>query len=157
MQVVCGVHSGVSAQGDVWVDTQRARNNCSGIGAAQREQGGGGASSGGLCAYDADDPTEALGVRGGGIYQGEERHSNSAKVHGSEEELCGVELLGTRVLRVDGGEGRSAGAQLHPRKGKRRSTARSTEDVRVTSKPGRSRPDRFERVTTQASGFAGGT
>jgi putative transposase len=61
MQVSCSFHPEVSAQGDVRVDTQRARNYHSGVSAAQREQGGGGASDGGSCAYHADDPAEVLG------------------------------------------------------------------------------------------------
>ena len=135
MQVSCGVHPEVSAQSDVWVDTQRVRIDHSGVGTAQREQSRGGASDGRPCAHDAVDSTEVLGVRGGGVHQGEERDSDRPKVYGSEEEFCGVELLGEGILGVNGGAGRSASAQLYPRAGERRPTVRSTEDVRVASMP----------------------
>jgi putative transposase len=47
----------------------------------------------------------------------------------------GVELLGDGLLRVDGGAGRDASAPVHPRAGERRSSARSTKDVRIASVP----------------------
>src|SRR5215472_7847028 len=42
---------------------------------------------------------------GGGFYQGQECHRDRTKVHGSGEELCGTELLGEGLLRVNGGAG----------------------------------------------------
>src|SRR5215831_5035879 len=42
---------------------------------------------------------------GGGVYQGQECHCDRTKVHGSGEELCGTELLGEGLLRVNGGAG----------------------------------------------------
>ena len=58
-----------------------------------------------------------------------------AKIYGSDEELCWVEFLGEGLLRVDGGAGRGAGAKLHQRARERRSSTRSTEDVRIGSVP----------------------
>lgn len=94
MQVSCGVHSEVSAQGDVRVDTQRAWVDDEGVGPTQGERGGGGASDGRPRAHDVVDPAEVFGIRGGGVYQREERDSDRSKIYGSEEELCWVELLG---------------------------------------------------------------
>src|SRR4029077_18962522 len=72
---------------------------------AQQKRSGGGASDGGSCAHAAIDPPEVLGVRGGGVYQGQECHRDRTKVHGSGKELCGAELLGEGILRVHGGAG----------------------------------------------------
>ena len=135
MQVSRGVHSEVSAQGDVRVDTQRTWADHARVGATERERGGGGASDGRPCSYDVDDSTEVFGIGGGGVHQGKECDSDCPKIYGSEEELCRVELLGERILRVDGGAGREAGTSVYQRAGERRSSARSTKDVRVTSMP----------------------
>jgi len=135
MQVSCGVHPEVSAQGDVRVDTQRAWGDYEGVGPTQGKRGGGGASDGRPCAHDVVDPAEVFGIGGGGVHQGEEYDSDRAKIYGSEKELCRVELLGEGILRVDGGAGRGASAPVHPRAGERRSSARSTEDVRIGRMP----------------------
>lgn len=123
MQVSCGVHTEVSAQGDVWVDTQRTWADHAGVSSTEGERGGGRASDGRPCAYDVDDPAEVFGVRGGGVHQGEECDSDRSKVYGPEEELCRVEFLGEGILRVDGGAGREASAPVHQRAGERRSSA----------------------------------
>jgi hypothetical protein len=49
--------------------------------------------------------TEVLGLKGGGVYQGQECNCDSSEFHGSSEELCGAELLGEGILRVNGGAG----------------------------------------------------
>ena len=67
-----------------------------------------------------------FGIGGGGVHQGKECDSDRPKIYGSEEELCRVELLGERILRVDGGAGREAGTSVYQRAGERRSSARST-------------------------------
>jgi len=131
MQVSCGVYPEVSAQGDVRADTPRAWADHAGVGPTERERGGGRASEGGSCAHDVVDTAEVFGLRGGGVYQGEECDSDRPKIYGSDEELCRVELLGEGILRVDGGAGRSASTPVHQRARQRRSSARSTEDVRI--------------------------
>ena len=85
--------------------------------------------------HDVVDPAEVFGIRGGGVHQGEECDSDCTKIYGSDEELCWVEFLGEGLLRVDGGAGRGAGAKLHQRARERRSSTRSTEDVRIGSVP----------------------
>jgi len=135
MQVSCGVHPEVSTQGDVWVDTQRTWADHAGVSTTERERGGGGASDGRSCSHDVVDPAEVFGIRGGGVHQGEECDSDCTKIYGSDEELCWVEFLGEGLLRVDGGAGRGAGAKLHQRARERRSSTRSTEDVRIGSVP----------------------
>ena len=97
MQVSCDIYPKVSTQGDVRMDTQRARADHAGVGATERERGGGGASDGRSCAHDAVDPAEVFGIRSGGIHQREKCDSDRPKVYGSDQELCRVELLG----RVD--------------------------------------------------------
>ena len=135
MQVSCSIHPEVSTQGDLWVDTARARADHKGIGATEGEPSGGGASDGRSCSYHAVGAAEVLGVWGGGVHQGEERDSDRPTVHGPEEKLCGAELLGEGILCVDGRERRSAGTRLYQGTGERRPSARSTKDVRVTRMP----------------------
>ena len=72
------------------------------------------------------------------------------------KKLCGAELLGEGILRVDGGAGRNADPRVHQRARERRPETRSTEHVQVRD-ASVSWPDRFERFTNQASGSAGGT
>src|SRR6266478_1566998 len=64
-----------------------------------------GASDGRSCSHAVVDTTEVLGLRGGGVYQGQECNCDSSEFHGSSEELCGAELLGEGILRVNGGAG----------------------------------------------------
>src|SRR5262249_19719849 len=65
------------------------RADHSGFSSAERERSGGGASDGRPCSHAVVDTTEVLGLRGGGVYQGQECHCDRTKVHGSGEELCG--------------------------------------------------------------------
>ena len=87
-----------------WV-IQRTRADPPGVGPAERERSGGGASDGRPCSHAVVDSTEVLGFRGGGVYQGQECHRDSGEFHGSREELYGAELLGEGILRVNGGAG----------------------------------------------------
>jgi len=70
-----------------------------------------------------------------GSIKGKSAIAIARRFHGSEEQLCRVELLSEGILRVDVGPGREAGAPVNA---------------------GVVRPNRFERFTNQASGFAGG-
>jgi REP-associated tyrosine transposase len=49
--------------------------------AQQKERSGGGASDGRPCAHAVVDTTEVLGVRGGGVYQGQECNRDSSEFH----------------------------------------------------------------------------
>ena len=110
MQISRSVHSEISQEGDLGRTSQRTGSDSSGFGTAERGRGGGGTPDERPCAHAVVDTTEVLSVRGGGVYQREECHSDSAKIYGTGEELCGTALLGEGVLRVDGGAGRGRGA-----------------------------------------------
>ena len=84
---------------------KRVRADHPGFSPAERERSGGGASDGRPCAHAVIDTTEVLGLRGGGVYQGQECHRDSSEFHGSREELCAAELLGEGILRINGGAG----------------------------------------------------
>ena len=49
------------------------------------------------------DPAEALGIAGGGVHQGQERHPSGQSVRRTEAQLRWAALLGAGVLRLDGG------------------------------------------------------
>ena len=105
MLISRGIHPEVSQEKYLRVGETGVRSDHSGFSAAEGKRGGGGASDGRSRAHVAIDTTEVLGLGGGGVYQGQECDCDSAKVHGSSEELCGAEFLGEGVLRVNGGAG----------------------------------------------------
>src|SRR5262249_43817726 len=57
------------------------------LSSAERERSGGGAPDGRPYSHAVVDTTEVLGLRGSGVYQGQECHCDRTKVHGSGEEL----------------------------------------------------------------------
>src|SRR5262245_56207223 len=105
MQISRGIRPEVSQAKHLWVGETGTRADHSGFSPAERERSGGGAPDGRPCSHAVVDTTEVLGLRGGGVYQGQECHCDRTKVHGSGEELCGTELLGEGLLRVNGGAG----------------------------------------------------
>src|SRR5262245_19483268 len=105
MQISRGVHPEVSQAKYLRVGEKRVRADHPGFSPAERERSGGGASDGRPCSHAVVDNTEGLGVRGGGVYQGQECNRDSSEFHGSSEELCGTGLLGEGLLRVNGGGG----------------------------------------------------
>src|SRR5262245_43786012 len=94
MQISRGIYPEVSQEKYLWVGETGTRADHSGFSPAERERSGGGAPDGRPCSHAVVDTTEVLGLRGGGVYQGQECHCDRTKVHGSGEELCGAELLG---------------------------------------------------------------
>ena len=94
---------------------QRVGTDHARVGPTERSGGGGRALDAGSCAHVVIDPAEVFGIRGGGVYQGEERDSDRPAVYGSGEELCRAEFLGEGILRIDGGSRRGADPQLHQR------------------------------------------
>ena len=105
MQISRGIHPEVSQEKYLSVGETGIRADHSGFGSAERGRSGGGAPDDRPCSHAVVDTTEVLGLRGGGVYQGQECHCDRTKVHGSGEELCGTELLGEGLLRVNGGAG----------------------------------------------------
>lgn len=105
MQISRGIHPEVSQEKHLRMGEKRVRADHPGFSPAERERSGGGASDGRPCAHAVVDTTEVLGLRGGGVYQGQECNRDSSEFHGSREELCGAELLGEGILRVNGGAG----------------------------------------------------
>src|SRR5215468_3000274 len=102
MQISRGIHPEVSQEEHLWVGEKRVRADHSGFSSAEGERSGGGAPDGRPCSHAVVDTPEAFGLRGGGVYQGQECHCDRTKDHGSGEELCGAELLGEEILLVNG-------------------------------------------------------
>src|SRR5262245_29868989 len=105
MQISRGIHPEVSQAKYLRVGETGTRADHSGFSSAERERSGEVAHDGSQGSHAVVDTTEVLGLRGGGVYQGQECHCDRTKVHGSGEELCGAELLGEGLLRVNGGAG----------------------------------------------------
>src|SRR5262249_40045531 len=105
MQISRGIHPEVSQAKYLRVGDTGIGADHPGFSPAERERSGGGASDGRPCSHAVVDTTEVLGLGGGGGYQGQECNRDSSEFHGSSEELCGTELLGEGLLRVNGGAG----------------------------------------------------
>src|SRR4029450_7160599 len=99
MQVSRGVHTEVPQEEHIRMGAQRVGTDHARVGPTKRSGGGGRALDGGSCAHVVIDPAEVFGIRGGGVYQGEERDSDRPAVYGSGEELCRAEFLGEGILR----------------------------------------------------------
>src|SRR5262247_3932552 len=74
MQISRGIHPEVSQEKYLWVGETGTRADHSGFSPAERERSGGGAPDGRPCSHAVVDTTEVLGLRGGGVYQGQECH-----------------------------------------------------------------------------------
>src|SRR5262245_19279242 len=98
MQISRGIHPEVSQEKYLWVGETGTRADHSGFSPAERERSGGGAPDGRPCSHAVVDTTEVLGLRGGGVYQGQECHCDRTKVHGSGEELCGARTFGRGAI-----------------------------------------------------------
>src|SRR5215467_13866596 len=105
MQISRGIHPEVPQEKYLWVGETGIRADHSGFSSAERERSGGGAPDGRPCSHAVVDTAEVLGLRGGGFIKGKSAIAIVTKVHGSGEELCGTELLGEGLLRVNGGAG----------------------------------------------------
>ena len=126
MQVSRGVHAKVQKEAAL-----RAVAGGDGTGfpiprGAEGVQGGGGASDAGPRAHAAVGPAEVFGVEHDGVDQRKERDPHGASVCGSAEGLRRPELLGARILGVNGGEERGGGASIQPGPGAGRQTPRTT-------------------------------
>src|SRR5262249_37411208 len=105
MQISRGIHPEVSQEKYLWVGETGIGADHSEFSTEARYHSVGRALDGRAFSHAVVDTTEVLGLRGGGVYQGQECHCDRTKVHGSGEELCGAELLGEGLLRVNGGAG----------------------------------------------------
>src|SRR4029450_3346533 len=81
MQISRGIHPEVSQEKHLRMGEKRVRADHPGFSPAERERSGGGASDGRPCAHAVVDTTEVLGVRGGGVYQGQECNRDSSEFH----------------------------------------------------------------------------
>src|SRR5215471_3985092 len=89
MQISRGIHPEVSQAKYLRMGETGIRADHSGFSPAERERSGGGAPDGRPCSHAVVDTPEVLGLRGGGVYQGQERHWDRTKVHGSGKNFVG--------------------------------------------------------------------
>src|SRR5580704_1594708 len=126
MQISCGVYREVPEESAVWAVTTGIGGRVSGTGPAEGMRDNRRAPDGRSCAYVDLDTTEVFGGTSDGVPERENCDSHSSGVCWEEKELCGAAVLGTRLLGIDGGTGRSRGATIHPGARKGRSAPGST-------------------------------
>ena len=110
MQIPCGIHSEMSAEGVISGDPAGTGDGVPQFGGAMGMQSGGGASDARSCAYAAECAAEVFGVQRDGVYQEEECDSYRAGVCWTAQELCGPAFLGAGVLGIDGRQKRGCRA-----------------------------------------------
>src|SRR5271169_2751882 len=126
MQISCGVHTEVPAEGAVSGNPAGIGGGVPQFGGAVGMQGGRGASDARSCAYALECATEVFGVQCDGVHQGEERDSYRTGLCGSAAEFRRPAFLGTRVLGIDGRQERGCRGSVYPEPGKSRQTSRTT-------------------------------
>jgi hypothetical protein len=114
-------------KGAVWAGSPGAGAIVSGTGTAKGVRDNRGAPDDRSGAYVDLDTAEVFGGASDGVHEGQGCDPHRSSVCRAKKELCGAAVLGTRLLGVDGGQGRSRGAAVHPRPRKRRSAAGSTD------------------------------
>src|SRR5262249_37298632 len=105
MQISCGVHPQISAQGVVWAAPAVPGPGVPGASPSQREPDRGGTSAARSCPYVAQHSAQVCGGTGGGVCEGEECDSHCTHVWGARAQLCGRAVLGAGVFCVDSGPG----------------------------------------------------
>src|SRR5271163_1896243 len=120
MQIPCGVHSEMSAEGVV-------SGNPAGVGDSVPQFGGavgvpsrGGTFDAGSCAHVVECAAEAFGIECAGIHQGKKCDSYCAGVCRTTKELCRPAFLGTWLLGVNGWQERGCRTSVYPEPRKRR-------------------------------------
>src|SRR5512137_947074 len=101
MQIPCGVHPEIPAQGAIRFAAQAPGPFVPGVGAAQGMRDWGRAPDGRSCAHADLDSGEVLGIASDGVYERQERHSYSPDLRRKAPELRGAAFLGAWVLGFD--------------------------------------------------------
>jgi len=128
MQISCGVHPEMPAEGVVSSNPAGIGGSVPQFGGAVGMQSGGGASDARSRAHVVVGAAEVFGVQRDGVHQGKECDSYRAGVCGAAAKLRRPAFLGTRVLGIHGRQKRGCRAPVYPEPGKRRQTPRTTGD-----------------------------
>ena len=126
MQIACGVHPEVPAEGVVSGHPAGVGDGIPPFGGAVGMQSGRGAFDARSCAQAVERAAEVFGVERDGVHQREERDSDRAGVCRTAKELRRPAFLGTGLLGINGRQERGCRASVYPRLGERRQTPRTT-------------------------------
>jgi len=127
VQVSCGVYTEVPKESALWAIEARAWGGISGAGRREGKRYHRGAPDAGSCAYDDLSATEVFGGASDRVHEGQECDTYCSCVCWTKKELRWAELLGKRVLGIDGWKRRGSGTSLHPGAGEGRQTPRTNE------------------------------
>src|SRR3989454_12829697 len=97
MQIPCGVHPQVSAQGALRFVASALGQPVPRVGAPQGMRDRGGAPDGRSCAHAGLDSAEILGLAGDGVYERQERDPHCADLWREAKELRGPDRKSTRL------------------------------------------------------------
>ena len=125
-----GVYPKMPTQGALRVAAEALGKSIPGAGAAERMRDWGGAPDGRSCAYVDIDSTEAFGVAGHGVYEGQKRYPHSADLRREASEFRGAKLLGEGLLGFDCGAQRGGRPKVYPRTREGRQATRTVGTVR---------------------------
>src|SRR5690349_5505845 len=102
VQISCRVHPQVSPEDVIRRVEGASWGGVPETSLSEGESGRGRAPAARPCSYAVVDSAKALGLAGGGVHQGQERHSSGKGLRRTEAQLRWAALLGARVLRLDG-------------------------------------------------------
>src|SRR5208283_2075005 len=128
MQISCGVHTEISAQGAVSAVAAGVGAGVSGFGRAEGMQSGRGTFDARSRAHAVVGAAEVFGIERDGVYQGQECDPPCAGVRWQAKELRRPAFLGTWVLGIDRRQKRGCRPSIYPGTGERRPTPRTTGD-----------------------------
>src|SRR5512135_3849253 len=117
MQVSCGLDSEMPEEGAIWATSKRTGPRSSEVGVAERERSGRREAESGSCSRGAFDSAEVLGIASGWVYEGQECDLG-CKDNREESQFCGSELLGPRLLCLNGWSGRRGHPGICPQPGR---------------------------------------
>jgi len=112
MQVSCGVYTEVPEESALWVIESRAWGGISGAGRREGKRYHRGAADAGSCAHDDLSATEVFDGASNRVHEGQECDPYCSCVCRTNKELRWAELLGKRVLGIDGGKRRGSSTSL---------------------------------------------
>jgi len=118
LQIPRCLHPEKTQESDLWEIAQAIGDGVARASRAKGVRDRGGASATGPRARLHQHPAEIRSVQCSGIHQREERNLDRAQPYGKETQLFGRKLLGSGLLRFDGGIGRGGGARVYPQSGK---------------------------------------
>ena len=125
LQISRYLHPEISGQAIVWSGEARVGNGIPPIGGTKRQPDSGRSHDERSCTHAAGDTAETVGLKRGGVCEGEERNSRGATFPQTWKKLRGAPAVGARLLCGYGRTERGGDPAVHIGTRNRRSSDRS--------------------------------